>query len=460
MTTNTYPPGPASGFFGLKAAGDFLRDPLAFLTDAAQYGDIVYNKFGNYDVYLLNHPDYIRQMLVTDAKKFQKWERIVRVFSKAADGLFVLEGDTWKQHRKLVQPAFHTKRIANYADIIRKSTLAAVDAWGDGTVVDMESEMTTLTMRIIAQVLFSIDIRDSQHIAEHLHVIAEMLTLETTHIFAAPDWLPTPRNLRENKALREVGEFLMGIIRERRTSGEDNGDLLSALLFTKDEDGAGLDDEAVLGEVMTLFFAGHETTASGLTWLWYLLTQYPDAQDKLYNEVTTVLKGRAPTLDDLDVLDYARMCFKESMRVYPPAWITHRETLEAVEIGGYTLKPGAVAYIAPWAMHHDARYWDEPMTFKPERFTKENEKHIGYEYIPFGGGPRVCVGNHFALMEAVIIIATVMANVTLTLEPGQDVIPNPLFILRPKNGLKMRVHRRTSPSAYRRLSDVLGEDTV
>ncbi|GAB4511071.1 MAG: cytochrome P450 [Anaerolineae bacterium] len=440
MKPHQYPPGPPGGLFGLQPTAEFVRDPLAFVTRLPHdYGDIIYHRFGPYDLYQVHHPDLVRQVLVTDAKKFHKWDRIKKVFGKAANGLFIDDGDHWRQHRKLAQPAFHTRRIGHYADIIVQKTQLTIDSISDGQPFDMLQKMTELAMRVIAKVLFDADLDEKTHpIALQLGTIIEMLTLESMNLLHAPDWMPTPRNLRENKALHDVRAFLMEIIVERRTSGVDNGDLLSALVFTQDEDGNGLSDVEVYDEIVTLFLAGHDTTANGLAWLWYLLSGHPEAQATLYAEVTAVLNGRVPTLADLAALTYTEMCFKEAMRFYPPVWLIQRQAVEPVEIAGYTIAPGSVVQLSPWALHHDSRYWDDSLSFKPERFTKQGEHQVGYAYVPFGAGPRVCIGEHLAMMEAKIVTAMLTSRFKLEVVQGQTVIPEAQITLRPKDGLMMR----------------------
>lgn len=270
--------------------------------------------------------------------------------------------------------------------------------------------------------------------------------LETAAVMPVPDWVPTPRNMKENHAMKVLDDFVRDIIRERRASGVDHGDVLSSLLLAVDEeeDGGTFTDEEVRDEVITLFIAGHETTATALTWSMYLLAQHADIQERLYQEVSSVLQGRAPTFEDLQTMTDTDMVLKEAMRIYPPAWcLIARAPLEAIEIGGYTLPKNSVILASPWVMHHDPRYFPDPLRFDPERFSPENEaKIVRYAYFPFGAGPRVCSGQHLAMMEAEVLLATIIQRYQLELVPGQTIVPQPFITIRPKYGIRLRVNIR------------------
>ena len=255
--------------------------------------------------------------------------------------------------------------------------------------------------------------------------------------------MPTPQKFRADRAVRELDRIVYGMINERRASGEDKGDLLSMLLLAEDEDGSRMSDKQARDEAVTLFLAGHETTANALNWTWYLLAQHPEVEAKLHDELDTVLAGQPPTLDDLKRLPYTEMVMKESMRLYPPAWSFSREALEDIQLGDYTVPKGSVVAILGYLTHRDPRWWDAPEAFMPERFSEENEANIPrYVYIPFGGGPRICIGNSFAMMEARLLLATIASRYRLALSPGQKVEPQPLITLNPKNGLPMTLRVR------------------
>jgi cytochrome P450 len=343
-----------------------------------------------------------------------------------------------------MQPVFHAKKIRHYAALIAQHTQKMLDHWQSGAEYNIAHEMMTLTMGIIAQIIFNIDVvEDAKHIGDAFTITAEMVMLESTNILHAPDWMPTPRNLRENRAMQDLREFLGTIIEERHKSNEDKGDLLSMLLAARDEDGEGMTDEQIYDELVTLFAAGHETSANTLNWMWVLLSQNADEEAKLYEHVKSALNGKAPTFEDLEKIPRLEMVLKETMRVYPTLWVWQREALEDVEIGGYTIPKGGVAYVSPWVMHHQKRFWQEPQKFDPERFSPEREKEIpDYAYFPFGGGPRVCIGNHLAMLEMQIIAAMMLQRFKLERVSNEPVEVEPLIAIRPKGGLPMRVTAR------------------
>jgi cytochrome P450 len=268
-------------------------------------------------------------------------------------------------------------------------------------------------------------------------------------LFMLPEWIPLPRNIRNKRGVHQLDEIILPIIDERRKSNEDKGDLLSMLLLAQDEDGNHMTDKQLRDEVVTLVLAGHETTANALTWAWYLLSQHPEIEARLHEEVDRVLGGRLPTLEDLRRLEYTNMVFKETMRLYPPIPTYARQSLVPVELGGYMLPAGSIILISPHVFHMDTRWWHNPEQFEPERFSKENEKSIPkYAYLPFSAGPRVCIGNSFAEMEAVLILATMSQQYRLRLDPAdQEVVPEPTLTLRPRHNLTMRLEKREPVNA-------------
>jgi cytochrome P450 len=319
-----------------------------------------------------------------------------------------------------------------------------INRWEAGQSFDVDREMNALTMSIIAKTLFDADISGEAReigtvIADALHLVNRRLD----KIFALPDWVPTAENRRMAQVVRRMDEIIQRFIDERRKTGEDKGDLLSMLLLAQDEDSGQMNDKQVRDEAMTLFGAGHETTAVALTWTWYLLSQYPEVEARLHQELETVLGGRNPTLDDLPRLPYTEMIVKETLRLYPPAFALTRDTIADTEIGGYLVSKGRPVMINLYGVQRDARFFPDPDRFDPERFSPENEKHIPkYAYLPFGGGPRVCIGNAFAMMEARLVLATVAQHYRLAVAPGHQVIPERMFTLRPKYGMKMIATKR------------------
>jgi cytochrome P450 len=351
------------------------------------------------------------------------------------------DGEFWKQQRKLMQPAFHHNRIQSYAETMVDYTVKLMESWGDE--VDIDVEMMNVTLRIASKTLFDADIEDSGNIQEAMAMFQEDLGKAAKSPPLLPDWMPTQSNRNRKRINAMLDEVVLKIIADRRAEGnEDRGDLLSMLMQATYEDGSHMSDQQLRDEVLTLFIAGHETTAITLSWSLYLLATHPEAEQKIMEELDTVLGGRLPEMRDMGRLTYTNMVIQEAMRLYPPAWQTQREALEDVEIGGYTIKKGSTIMVSPYLTHHDARWWENPEEFIPERFAPENmkEQHK-YAYFPFGGGPRICIGNQFATMEAVLVLATLMQRCTFTLATGQDIQPTPLATLRSKNGIKMWVRQ-------------------
>ncbi len=443
----TQPPGPKGNFF-LGSMTEYTRsDKLEYLTKLRDdYGDVVRMRFGPFPVYMLYHPDDVHDVLVKQAAKFYKPRLTKTIFRRfLGNGLIVSDGDFWKRQRKLAQPAFHARRIEAYAQTMVEYTQKLISGWRDGEARDADQEMMKLTLGIVAKTLFDADVSgDAEEIGAAMTVIQEIANQQFNSLLPPmPEWLPTPTNRREQQAVEALDRVIERVISERRASGEDKGDLLSMLLLAEDENGERMTDAQVRNEAMTLFLAGHETTSNALTWTWYLLSEHPEVEAKLHDELAIVLGGRAPTLADLGQLKYTEMVVKESMRLYPPAWGFSREPLEDVEIGGYTLEKGKPVFIIPYIQHRDARWFSEPERFLPERWGEGLEDNLPkYAYIPFGGGPRVCIGNSFAMMEARLLLATIAQQYRLAVKPGYKVVPEPLITLRVKGGLPVTLHKR------------------
>jgi cytochrome P450 len=438
----TYPPGP-KGAFLTGNLRDFQNRRLEFLMDChRQYGDVVLFRIGPRRGYLLSHPDYIHEVLVKQPEKFHKSPMLKQTTKKAlGEGLLTSDGDAHKRQRKLVQPAFHHKRIEAYADVMVDYTLHMLAMWETGDVLDISHEMMELTMKIVAKTLFDADVSETERIGAAITIGIETVGRRITQPLYLPDWIPTRANRQRLQAAHVLETTIMNIIETRRKSGEDKGDLLSMLLLAVDEDDGGtMTNKQVRDEVMTLFIAGHETTANALSWTLFLLAQHPEVAAKLVEELDVVLGERAPTMRDLPLLRYNEMVVRESMRLYPPAWITTRVAIENIAIGGYEISKGSLVFMSPYVMHHDSRYFENPDLFQPERFEQGWEERIPkYTYFPFGGGPRICIGNSFAMMEAQLVLATVMQSFHMSLLEGQTIVPQPLITLRPLGGIKMQL---------------------
>lgn len=428
---------PGEFFYG--SMRQFNRDTLRFLDDSRAYGDFVKFFFGPFPVYIANHPDVVHEVLVAKADHFYKSRMTKQVMkSTVGDGLFTNDGASWKRQRKLAQPAFHTKRIAAYADAMTHYASQLIAGWRDDALLDIEREMTALTMQIVGKTLFDAEITEEDATGAAVRTVLRSIDKRFNQLLPTPEWLP----LRENRQMKAAQKHLDGVIQafidERRKTGEDRGDLLSMLLLAQDENQGSMSDKQLRDEVMTIFGAGHETTSGALTWAWYLLSQHPQIAAHLHEEIDRVLGDRLPTYADLTRLPWTDMIIKEAMRLYPPAWGVTRETIAPVSIHNYPLRRGVTVVINIIGIHHDARFYDDPGAFIPQRFSAENEKNIPkYAYLPFGAGPRVCIGSSFAMMEARLLLATIAQKFTLSLAPSQVVVPERVFTLRPKFGMKM-----------------------
>jgi len=444
------PPGPVSKSWA-GTFKEYSRNPLKYLTWLArEYGDICSLRYYRFRVYFVSHPDYIEQVLVTQNRKFIKG-RILRANKRLfGNGLLTSEGDFWLRQRRLVQPAFHRGRIASYADTMVRFTERLLEEWKDADQRDIHVEMMRLTLQIVAKTLFDADASgDARQVGHALEAIME-LNSDFRKLIMTPPWLPTPRNIRAALATRKLNKIIYRIIEQRRASGRDTGDLLSMLLHAQDEDGSRMNDRQLRDEAITLFLAGHETTANALSWTWWLLAQNPGVEARLHRELASVLGGRAPALDDLPALPYTNQVLTESMRLYPPAWGMARLAIEDAEIGGYTIPRGSGVSLAQWVVHRDPRWFDAPEEFRPERWDGDLLKRLPrFAYFPFGGGPRQCIGNSFATMEAALVLATIAQRFRIRLVPGQAVVPMPTITLRPRHGIRVTLESRAKEEKHR-----------
>jgi cytochrome P450 len=386
-------------------------------------------------------------VLVEHVYDFDKGAGMHKAFNPIiGNGLFISEGEFHRQQRKLLAPSFQPRHITSYADTMVAYSEQIQQRWREGMTVDIGQEMTHLTMSIVGKVLFNADVfTEADGLGAAMKTLFSFANYSMSHLFPIPLNWPVPRSRQARKALAVLDDRIQKMIEEARESGEERNDFLSVLLQSKDEDGHGMSDKQIRDEVMTLFGAGHETTATALTWVWYLLAQYPAIYDKVVEEVDTVLQGRVPTYADLAKLPYTLQVLKETMRLYPPAYAVSRAALHDMEIGGYPIHKGEVVIVSIYAIHRRADFFPDPEKFDPERFTLENEKQLPrYAYMPFGAGPRVCIGNHFALMEGHLLLATLAQRVRFTLVPGQHPLPDPTKTIttRPDKDIKMLVSRR------------------
>lgn len=419
-------------------------DSLGFMLQNAQkYGGFYAIWFGDQPIYVVSDPTLVREILVERAREFHKADLVkTAVGAFAGNGLFTNEDDFWRRQRKLAQPAFHHKRIAAYGETMVQRTLAMLATWQDGSTLDIAHEMMKLTLDIVNKTLFNVDVRaQADHIGDLMAVI---LTAADDRINNYnPIWgrLFRTKKRREAAATQEFFTIIDGIIAEHRRDGEDTGDLLSMLMAARDDEGNFMSEQQLRDEVITLFVAGHETTANALAWALYLVSKHPVVEAKLLAEVAR-LHGKTPSIEDLAQLPYSEQVVKEAMRLYPPAGSITRQPIHDIELAGYPIAQGSMITLATYVMHRDPTLYPEPECFDPERFLPENEsKRPRLAYLPFGGGPRVCIGNSFAMMEARLVLATILQQASL-LPPAKRVRAEQMFTLRPQGGLKMKVQMK------------------
>ena len=424
----------------------FLRRRLPMMIESAKkYGDIVLFKVGNERVYLFNHPDLIRDVLVTNQKNFTKSRALVRAKRVLGEGLLTSEGDFHLRQRRLVQPAFHRDRIASYGRSMVEYAARSSARWTDGAHVDVHHEMMKLTLAIVAKTLFSADVEsEASEIGEALTTTFAAFNVGVLPFSEILERMPLPYMKRFNAARARLDSTIYRIIDERRASGEDKGDLLSMLLLAQDTEGDGgrMTDTQLRDEAMTLFLAGHETTANALSWTWYLLSQSPEVESRFHQEIDA-LGDRLPRPDDLPSLAYTRMVLAESMRLYPPAWAVGRRAINDFEANGYTIPARSMVLVSQFITQRDPRFFPEPERFDPERWRPaEVAARPKFSYFPFGGGTRICIGEQFAWMEGILVLATIgrhwRAKYIGTARPEVSA----QITLRPKNGLEMQLIRR------------------
>lgn len=432
------PPGPRGSWIHLPS---FRRDPITFLARVQrEHGDVARFSFGPRRIYLLAHPEHVRQVLVTDHRNFIKSRALQRARVVLGEGLLTSEGEHHLRQRRLAQPAFHRERIAALAETMVAYADRAAARWRPGGELEMAREMNRLALAIAGKTLFGAEVEEEgDEIGAALNDVMLAFRRLTNPLGALLDRLPVPGTLRVRNARRRLDATIFRMIAERRRSGEDRGDLLSMLLAAVDDegDGGGMTDEQLRDEALTLFLAGHETTANALAWSWHLLALHPEAEAAVHAEVDAVLAGRAPTADDVARLPVTRAALAESMRLHPPAWAIGRQPLEDFAVGGYRVPAGVVVLMSPWLTHHDARWWPDPERFDLGRWSPAREAELPrFAYAPFGGGPRKCIGEGFAWTEGILVLAAIARRWRLRHAPGAKVGRQPLITLRP-TGLRM-----------------------
>lgn len=449
MTTPRLPPGPR-GHWLLGNLRQFRREKLDFYRRLAhEYGDVAAFRLGPKRIVLLSHPDVIEQVLVTDNRNFVKHFVMRLLRPVLGNGLLTSDGDVWLRQRKLMQPAFQRQRIDSYGAIFVEHAERLLATWQDGATRDIHTDMMRLALGIVTKALLDAEISAAHEVGRAMEVLMEDFTYRFEGIVKLPKWLPTPWNLRVDRARRQLKNIIDGVIHERRRDSRDRGDLLSMLVQARDQDdSSGMSDNQLRDEMMTLFLAGHETTANALTWTWYLLAEHPDVEAKLLAELRDVLGERSPTVADVPRLVFAERVVLEAMRLYPPVYAFGREAVNDCTIGGYDIPAGMTVLMSQWVVQRDPRFFDEPERFHPERWAGDFAKRLPkYAYFPFGGGPRVCIGNSFAMLEAMLVLATMVPRFSVRLAPNQVIQPAPAVTLRPRYGMKMVLSRRAAKKA-------------
>jgi cytochrome P450 len=432
------------------------QDAIGYFTELhRRYGDVVYVRLGPFRSYTFFHPEAVREVLVAKAKQFRRFQRPMQVLAQwNGNSVLITEGDEWLRQRRMVQPAFNSRRFERYAACMVACTRNRLERWlntvAAASDIEMEigKEMTDLTLEIIAKTMFDAEISaDASDIGSAVAILSEIAVDEIQSPWTTPDWLPLPKKRRKKWAMRRLDETVGRFIRDRRAAGVDKGDLLSMLLLAADEEGDGgrFTDQQARDQCMTLLIAGHDTTAAGLTWLFYCLARHPNVANLVYRELDAVLGGREPTGNDLERLTYISCVVKESLRLYPPAIaVFTRQALVDVEVAGYTVPRNTLVQLFPYICQHDPRWFPKPDVFDPNRFLPERQASLPqFAYFPFGGGPRVCIGNTFAMMEMTLVAATLLQKLKVGPAVGQgEAQPVAFMSLRPKGGVRLCWTRR------------------
>jgi cytochrome P450 len=428
---------------------DAQQKPIDFLMNGwRKYGDVFRYQTGPFVFIQVVHPDHVRYVLQDNAKNYPRSKFYDLMKLAVGEGMVTSEGDYWRRNRRLAQPAFHRQRVSALGDSMVQLTAAMLQRWTmhakSGEPFDVSTEMMRLTLGIAGKTLFGADISgEVDSMGRAVTSVFEYLNYRINHLFALPVAVPTPRNLRFRSARRTLDKVVYEIIGARRRNGADTGDLLSVLLAARDEEtGEGMTDQQLRDEVITFIGAGHETTAQALAWTWYLLSRHPEIERRVRAEVSQTLAGAMPTVHQLANLKYTRMVVEESMRLYPPVWGVTRRAAEEDEIGGFHIPRNAILILTQYITHRHPAFWENPEGFDPDRFAPERTAaRPRYAYFPFLGGPHQCIGNDFAMMELVLVLAMVVQSFHLELVPGCTPGLDTTFTLRPRGGVWMTLRQ-------------------
>lgn len=442
------PPGPKSGILGLDFVNQMKADSLATaLNLKSEFGDFVHIKSGPVHWFMFNHPDQVKDVLLTRSKLFGKTDIFKRVLSSVdGNGLVVSEGAFWLRQRRSINPAFSHSRVAGYARAIKEETCRYVERWQPGMILNLADEMTELTLIIAAKLFFNVDVsRNAKRLSDAVNVLSKSMLSEFYDFIPIPEWMPLPSKRAKQKALSIVDKLIFDSIEAHEKSPKQIDDVLSMLIEARDpeDQSFAMSDKQIRDEAITLFNAGHDSTAAALSWAWYLLLTEPE----IYDQFSSFARS-SYSIEKEDSFSLSMQIAKETLRLYPPAWTLPRQSLEDTKIGDYDIPRGSLINFFPYVMHRDERFFDEPECFRPVRFSRENEqKLIPFAYIPFGAGPRACIGKEMALSEISIILATVLRYFDFELIPGQQIHPVTLISLEQSSGVKVIVKGRREINA-------------
>jgi cytochrome P450 len=444
MTTTAQIPR-AKGIPVLGAIPYYFRDPTGYLEANSRLGDIVELHFLKQRAWIVSDPALIEQVLLKQASSFHKDHFLRELKKYLGEGLLTSEGARWKRQRRLIQPAFHRQHIDGYGQVMVDAATRMVSRWQSGQTLEIHHEMMSLTADIVTRCLFGTDLQDTSEVSWCIERIMERFSDPLYLLFPSIERLPLPANRKYNDVIRRLDVLVRGFISTRRKQGKDapDNDLLAMLLNARDEDGTHMDDTAIRDELLILFLAGHETTALALSWCLYLISENPEVERRLHAELDATLDGRLPTLADLPKLKYAEAVIQETLRLRPPAWSLGRESIEPVELGGRRFEADSWIWILPWTIHRDPRWYNDPLRFDPSRWEDGLAKRLPkYAYLPFGGGPRVCIGQQFAMMEGILLLAVMAQRFSFRTAAGHRVEHETSVTLRFKHGLRMTLGRR------------------
>ena len=449
-------PPTAEGETFIGSARDFANDPLNFFEkyvpkfgEIFQLKSIFFRFISEFErVVIVSNPDMVKHIMQDNNRNYIKsyGYRVLKVL--LGEGLLTSEGDFWRKQRKLIQPGFHKERLSSFVQIYADLGQELVDKWNqveDGADVDVSKDFMVTTLNIVSRSMFSTDVADAMEVVNREFDYAnERLIERIKNPFPMPLWMPLPNTVREKNSYESIKNVVAEIIEKRRGSNQQYNDLLAMLMEIEDADtGEKMSNQQIQDEVITIFLAGHETTAVALTWLAHCLDENPEVVEGLLEEEKKVLNGRVPTIDDLRSLEYTRMVIDETLRLYPPAWIIGRHSLGSDKLGEYDIPKDTNCLIPVYYIHRDPKHWDEPLKFKPERFSKKNSKgRHKFVYFPFGGGPRLCIGNNFALMEMQVIVPMIVRAFKLKKAKGFEFKKDPLITMRPSPHMKMKIDKR------------------